>query len=68
MCYPRLRHWPGRWLSAGSGVKLADLCFDRSKRPGGRVTSPDGYPHQPVMLSEFGGIAYVGSGKLIKPG
>lgn len=42
----------------GREVKLADL-IDR-KRPGGRVLTLDGYPHQgqPVMLSEFGGIAY----------
>jgi len=42
----------------GPEVKLSDL-FDR-KRPGGRVLTLDGYPHQgqPVMLSEFGGIAY----------
>lgn len=42
----------------GPEVKLADL-IDR-KRPGGRVLTLDGYPHQgqPVMLSEFGGIAY----------
>ena len=42
----------------GPEVKLADL-FDR-KRPGGRVLTLDGYPHQgqPVMLTEFGGIAY----------
>jgi len=33
--------------------------FDR-RRPGGRVLTLDGYPHrgQPVMLTEFGGIAY----------
>lgn len=42
----------------GPEVKLTDL-FDR-KRPGGRVLTLDGYPHQgqPVMLTEFGGIAY----------
>lgn len=42
----------------GPEVKLSDL-FDR-KRPGGRVLTLDGYPHQgqPVMLTEFGGIAY----------
>lgn len=42
----------------GSGVKLADL-FDR-QRPGGRILTLDGYPHQgqPIMLTEFGGIAY----------
>lgn len=42
----------------GSGVKLSDL-FDR-QRPGGRMLTLDGYPHQgqPIMLTEFGGIAY----------
>lgn len=42
----------------GPEVKLADL-FDR-QRPGGRVLTLDGYPHQgqPIMLTEFGGIAY----------
>ncbi|MCC2693441.1 glycoside hydrolase family 2 TIM barrel-domain containing protein [Nodularia sp. LEGE 04288] len=39
-------------------VKLSDL-FERS-RPGGRILTLDNYPHQgqPVMLTEFGGIAY----------
>ena len=42
----------------GPEVKLTDL-FDR-QRPGGRVLTLDGYPHQgqPIMLTEFGGIAY----------
>ena len=42
----------------GPEVKLSDL-LDRG-RPGGRVLTLDGYPHhgQPVMLTEFGGIAY----------
>jgi beta-galactosidase/beta-glucuronidase len=42
----------------GHEVKLSDL-FDR-KRPGGRILTLDNYPHQgqPVMLTEFGGIAY----------
>ena len=33
--------------------------FDR-RRPGGRVLTLDGYPHrgQPIMLTEFGGIAF----------
>ena len=37
-----------------------DLLFDR-RRPGGRILTLDGYPHrgQPIMLTEFGGIAYV---------
>jgi beta-galactosidase/beta-glucuronidase len=42
----------------GPKVKLSDL-FDR-QRPGGRVLTLDGYPHQgqPIMLNEFGGLAY----------
>jgi beta-galactosidase/beta-glucuronidase len=42
----------------GPQVKLSDL-FDR-QRPGGRVLTLDGYPHQgqPIMLTEFGGIAF----------
>jgi hypothetical protein len=42
----------------GPEVKLSDL-FDR-ERPGGRVLTLDCHPHrgQPVMLTEFGGIAY----------
>lgn len=42
----------------GTEVKLSDL-FDR-KRPGGRILTLDNYPHQgqPIMLTEFGGIAY----------
>jgi hypothetical protein len=45
----------------GSSVKMEEL-FDR-RRPGGRILTLDGYPHrgQPIILSEFGGIA------LIKP-
>lgn len=36
-----------------------DELFDR-RRPGGRILTLDGYPHrgQPIVLSEFGGIAY----------
>jgi hypothetical protein len=36
-----------------------EQLFDR-RRPGGRVLTLDGYPHrgQPVMLTEFGGIAF----------
>jgi beta-galactosidase/beta-glucuronidase len=36
-----------------------DQLFDR-RRPGGRILTLDGYPHrgQPIMLTEFGGIAY----------
>ncbi|MBD2018852.1 beta galactosidase jelly roll domain-containing protein [Leptolyngbya sp. FACHB-36] len=42
----------------GPDVKLADLLHQQ--RPGGRVLTLDGYPHQgqPIMLTEFGGIAY----------
>ncbi|MBC6433964.1 glycoside hydrolase family 2 [Nostoc sp. HG1] len=42
----------------GPEMKLSDL-FDR-KRPGGRILTLDNFPHQgqPVMLTEFGGIAY----------
>lgn len=42
----------------GPEVKLADL-FDH-QRPGGRILTLDGYPHQgqPIMLTEFGGIAF----------
>jgi beta-galactosidase/beta-glucuronidase len=42
----------------GPEVKLSDL-FDR-QRPGGRILTLDGYPHQgqPIMLTEFGGIAF----------
>ena len=38
----------------------ADQLFDR-RRPGGRILTLDGYPHrgQPIMLTEFGGIAFV---------
>jgi len=44
----------------GPEVQLADL-FDRG-RPGGRVLTLDGHPHQgqPMMLTEFGGIACAG--------
>jgi beta-galactosidase/beta-glucuronidase len=41
------------------GEIAPDELFDR-RRPGGRVLTLDGYPHrgQPIMLTEFGGIAY----------
>lgn len=47
----------------GPEVKITDL-LDRG-RPGGRVLTLDGYPHQgqPVMLTEFGGIAYAAEDK-----
>jgi beta-galactosidase/beta-glucuronidase len=36
-----------------------DQLFDR-RRPGGRILTLDGFPHQgqPIMLTEFGGIAF----------
>ena len=42
----------------GAAEQTEDL-FDR-RRPGGRILTLDGYPHrgQPIMLTEFGGIAY----------
>jgi beta-galactosidase/beta-glucuronidase len=42
----------------GSSAQTQEL-FDR-RRPGGRILTLDGYPHrgQPIMLTEFGGIAY----------
>jgi hypothetical protein len=42
----------------GPEMKLSDML--NHKRPGGRILTLDNYPHQgqPVMLSEFGGIAY----------
>ena len=42
----------------GPSVKPEEL-FDR-RRPGGRILTLDGYPHrgQPIVLTEFGGIAY----------
>jgi len=42
----------------GAEIKPETL-FDR-RRPGGRILTLDGYPHrgQPIMLTEFGGIAF----------
>lgn len=42
----------------GADVSTEQL-FDR-RRPGGRILTLDGYPHrgQPIVLSEFGGIAF----------
>jgi beta-galactosidase/beta-glucuronidase len=50
----------------GSSSQTQEL-FDR-RRPGGRILTLDGYPHrgQPIMLTEFGGIAFsksAGTGK-----
>ncbi len=46
----------------GASAQTQEL-FDR-RRPGGRILTLDGYPHrgQPIMLTEFGGIAYDKSG------
>jgi hypothetical protein len=43
------------------GDTQTEQLFDR-RRPGGRVLTLDGYPHrgQPIMLTEFGGIALEG--------
>ncbi len=45
----------------GPFVKPEEL-FDR-RRPGGRILTLDGYPHrgQPIILTEFGGIALMNS-------
>jgi hypothetical protein len=42
----------------GAEIKPETL-FDR-RRPGGRILTLDGYPHrgQPIVLTEFGGIAF----------
>ena len=42
------------------GDTKTEQLFDR-RRPGGRVLTLDGYPHrgQPIMLTEFGGIALI---------
>ena len=48
-------------ISARYGAEMDPAqLFDR-RRPGGRVLTLDGYPHrgQPIMLTEFGGIAYM---------
>jgi beta-galactosidase/beta-glucuronidase len=47
----------------GPEVAVEQL-FDR-RRPGGRVLTLDGYPHrgQPIVLTEFGGIAFRGHGE-----
>lgn len=49
-------HMRQRYASEASPEQL----FDR-RRPGGRILTLDGYPHrgQPIMLTEFGGIACV---------
>ena len=47
----------------GPEIKPEQL-FDR-RRPGGRMLTLDGYPHrgQPIMLTEFGGIAFSNGAK-----
>ena len=46
-------------LAARYGSSAQQELFDR-RRPGGRILTLDGYPHrgQPIVLTEFGGIAY----------
>jgi beta-galactosidase/beta-glucuronidase len=46
-------------LAARYGSTVQQELFDR-RRPGGRILTLDGYPHrgQPIVLTEFGGIAY----------
>ena len=50
---------PSTCASATARRSSTEQLFDR-RRPGGRVLTLDGYPHrgQPIMLTEFGGIAY----------
>lgn len=47
-------HLRARYAGEGASEQL----FDR-RRPGGRILTLDGYPHrgQPIMLTEFGGVA-----------
>ncbi|HEX2200373.1 MAG TPA: glycoside hydrolase family 2 TIM barrel-domain containing protein [Burkholderiales bacterium] len=49
----------GESIGARYGPENTQQLFDR-RRPGGRILTLDGYPHrgQPIMLTEFGGIAY----------
>ena len=50
-----LQHLHQRYSAEAKREELLDR-----RRPGGRVLTLDGYPHhgQPVILTEFGGIAY----------
>jgi beta-galactosidase/beta-glucuronidase len=50
---------PANLLSRYGSAAHTQELFDR-RRPGGRILTLDGYPHrgQPIMLTEFGGIAY----------
>ena len=52
----------------GAEIKSEQL-FDR-RRPGGRILTLDGYPHrgQPIMLTEFGGIAFDVGASPAEPG
>jgi hypothetical protein len=54
-----LEHIRQRYGPRSSGAAV------RPRRPGGRVLTLDGYPHQgqPIMLTEFGGIAFQGTRK-----
>ena len=58
---PDLQHLRQRY---GGDAAPPDL-LDR-RRPGGRILTLDGYPHegQPVMLTEFGGIAFDTTGRV----
>jgi hypothetical protein len=56
-------------LRARYGPEIkTDQLLDR-RRPGGRVLTLDGYPHrgQPIMLTEFGGIALARSTSATAP-
>lgn len=60
---------PGRLLKkyAGNGnASVADIL--NKYRPGGRVITVEGYAHkgQPVMLTEFGGIAFLDPNQKVK--
>lgn len=57
---------PDGLLSRYGSASQTQELFDR-RRPGGRILTLDGYPHrgQPIMLTEFGGIAF---SKAAKPG
>jgi hypothetical protein len=53
-------HNPNRLRERYGPQVKPDELFDR-RRPGGRILTLDGYPHrgQPIILTEFGGVAYV---------
>ncbi|MES2932099.1 MAG: glycoside hydrolase family 2 TIM barrel-domain containing protein [Pseudomonadota bacterium] len=50
---------PEHLLARYGAASYTQELFDR-RRPGGRILTLDGYPHrgQPIVLTEFGGIAY----------